>query len=98
MLTTSEQCVHMAALRRARAIERVGGQAVALKDHHTLGVMGKRARGRQAGQAGTDDDRLFADISGHHTFSAGPLKLRDLSFFVASITVSDCINIMVASS
>ena len=98
MLAAGEQCVHMAALRCARAIEWIGGQAVALEDHHALEVMGERARRRQTGHAGADDDRLPADVAGHHTFLVGPLRLRDPGFFISSITVSGCISMVVTSS
>jgi len=57
--------VHVAALRRASAIERIGGQAIALKDRDVLEVIGERPRGRQAADAGADDDRLPSEGSGH---------------------------------
>ena len=85
-------------LWRARPIERIDGQAVTLEDHDALEVISDCAGRRQAAHAGADDNCLPADVSSHHTFSAGPLKLRDPGFFIASITGSGCISTLVASS
>jgi hypothetical protein len=64
--------VHVATLWRARAIERIGGQAIALEDHDALEVIGECARRRQAAHAGADDDRLPAHVSSHPAHFAGP--------------------------
>ena len=77
VLATGQERVHMAALRRAGPIERLGGQAVALEYHDTLEVIGERACRRQAAHAGAHDDHPPADVFGHPAYFPRPLLLKD---------------------
>ena len=55
--------MHVARLRRPRAIGGLRGQGVALQNNHLIEVVGERPCGREPAHSRADHDGLLADQS-----------------------------------